>query len=516
MALECIIAPLRNMAEKGRKRKNKKPVVLVLMPFHKDFDDIYELGIKSACAEAGASCQRVDEQIFETTVLEQIYSQMRKADIIISDMSGRNPNVFYETGYAHALGKTVILLTQRKEDIPFDLTPFPHIIYEGRIRSLKTRLTDTIKHYVRRDREPFLAANSSTGLIPRFPQLPSEKSRFFLQSNAALVGKYSIDDCIMLCHSPEYQGWEADEIRLVPRRQEIRSVSGAHNAYVQERKPRFRVSHKWKYSLLAYTLPLLDENLNRITLEVGYTDYATAASAYSFLDENIPALGDGTVFQCVVPRFFDDVGECRVEVASHLIPVIPCVDLTVLDINDKIVLLQRSKHVHFFPETWTATIEEQMNAVYKDQQGDSNILDTAKRSLREELLGSNMKDSDIITLKFLALLFNPVAFSLDIVGVVKLNLPGEDIAKNLPHRATDPSEHAHNYQLIDLSLDEVLSLVFPNDSDVEPSLRLITNWHSIARMRLLLTLLWRFGFEEVGRHPKIQKVLASAQGRIGK
>ena len=55
-------------------------------------------------------------------------------------MTGRNPNVFYETGYAHALNKKVILLTQKISDIPFDLTHYPHIIYDGKIIKLKEEL----------------------------------------------------------------------------------------------------------------------------------------------------------------------------------------------------------------------------------------------------------------------------------------------------------------------------------------------------------------------------------------
>lgn len=88
-----------------------KPFVFVLMPFDKKFDEIYKLGIKSACIEAGAYCERVDEQIYTENMLDRIYNQIAKADIVISEMTGRNPNVFYETGYAHALGKQVILLT---------------------------------------------------------------------------------------------------------------------------------------------------------------------------------------------------------------------------------------------------------------------------------------------------------------------------------------------------------------------------------------------------------------------
>src|SRR5690349_2521588 len=89
-----------------------KHFVFVLMPFDETFADAYQLGIKEACREAGAYCERVDEQIFQDSILERIYNQIARADIIIADMTGRNPNVFYETGYAHALGKQVILVTR--------------------------------------------------------------------------------------------------------------------------------------------------------------------------------------------------------------------------------------------------------------------------------------------------------------------------------------------------------------------------------------------------------------------
>ena|ERR1035437_7115482 len=88
-----------------------KPFVFVLMPFDSSFDDIYKLGIKAACHDAGAYCERVDEQILDESMLERIYNQIYKADIIVADMTGKNPNVFYEAGYAHALGKSTILMT---------------------------------------------------------------------------------------------------------------------------------------------------------------------------------------------------------------------------------------------------------------------------------------------------------------------------------------------------------------------------------------------------------------------
>jgi hypothetical protein len=118
------------------------------MPFSSDFDDIYQLGIKAACEEAGAYSIRVDEEIYQGSVVGRIFSSIDKADLIIADMTGKKANVFYETGYAHALGKRVVLLTQDVNDIPFDLKDRPHIIYEKRIVKLKEELIRHVRWYI--------------------------------------------------------------------------------------------------------------------------------------------------------------------------------------------------------------------------------------------------------------------------------------------------------------------------------------------------------------------------------
>jgi nucleoside 2-deoxyribosyltransferase len=136
-----------------------KPFVFVLMPFDHAFDDIYEYGIRHAADEAGAYADRLDKQLFDESMLERIFNQISKADVIVADMTGRNENVFYEVGYAHALGKIVILLTQEASDIPFDLKHRPHIVYGnggGKIDRLKTllvpRLTWALQEATRRSR----------------------------------------------------------------------------------------------------------------------------------------------------------------------------------------------------------------------------------------------------------------------------------------------------------------------------------------------------------------------------
>lgn len=148
----------------------------VLMPFDDSFGDIYDVGIKAACRDAGAYCERVDEQIFVESILERVYNQIAKADIIIAEMTGRNPNVFYEVGYAHALNKQVILLTQNSEDIPFDLKHYPHIIYGGKIALLKSQLEARVRWCIENPKQPlvkvdwqldFFVDGSSLREVPR-------------------------------------------------------------------------------------------------------------------------------------------------------------------------------------------------------------------------------------------------------------------------------------------------------------------------------------------------------------
>ena len=86
-----------------------KKVIFTVMPFSKEYNDIYELAIKQGCIDSDTFCDRLDEQIFIENMPSRIHTQIYKADYIIADMSERNPNVYYEVGYAHALGKNVVM-----------------------------------------------------------------------------------------------------------------------------------------------------------------------------------------------------------------------------------------------------------------------------------------------------------------------------------------------------------------------------------------------------------------------
>jgi hypothetical protein len=102
----------------------KKPVeddlASVMMPFAMEFDNVLDT-IKAACSNTGMSCHRVDDLWNNSTIVQDIFELIYRSSIVIVDFSGRNPNVFYEAGIAHTLGKSVIPITQSIDDIPFDL-----------------------------------------------------------------------------------------------------------------------------------------------------------------------------------------------------------------------------------------------------------------------------------------------------------------------------------------------------------------------------------------------------------
>ena len=102
----------------------KKPIennlISVMMPFAMEFDNVLET-IKVACSNVGMFCYRVDDLWNNSTIIQDIFELIYCSSIIIVDFSGRNPNVFYEAGIAHTLGKNVIPITQSIDDIPFDL-----------------------------------------------------------------------------------------------------------------------------------------------------------------------------------------------------------------------------------------------------------------------------------------------------------------------------------------------------------------------------------------------------------
>ena len=121
-----------------------------MMPFHPSFDAVYA-ALREVAEQVGLRCRRADDIWENPAVIQDVVSLIDRSRIVVCDCSERNPNVFYEIGIAHALGREVVLITQSESDIPFDLRHLRFLRYlnngEGRgdlKQRLISRLTDLV------------------------------------------------------------------------------------------------------------------------------------------------------------------------------------------------------------------------------------------------------------------------------------------------------------------------------------------------------------------------------------
>ena len=100
-----------------------RPHCFVAMPYSEDVLPVFE-AIRVAVEQCGYQPIRIDQQRFVGSIVKEIWEQIRQADIIVADLTGYNPNVFYELGIAHALGKPAFLAIQGPVPVrpPFDIS----------------------------------------------------------------------------------------------------------------------------------------------------------------------------------------------------------------------------------------------------------------------------------------------------------------------------------------------------------------------------------------------------------
>lgn len=120
-------------------REQKSPNLFVIIPFSSEMDDVYFLGIHETAKALGCSCDKVDQIEFVGPILDKIYDSIRNSRIVLAELSTPNVNVYYELGFAHALGKPTILITKDISASPFDVKGYNHIVYNS-IRDLRTKL----------------------------------------------------------------------------------------------------------------------------------------------------------------------------------------------------------------------------------------------------------------------------------------------------------------------------------------------------------------------------------------
>ena len=135
----------------------KRHQVFIAMPFSAPWSSTIDDWIRLVIRDLGWIPLRADE-LFETRdVLSGIWKGICESEIVIADLTGRNPNVLYEVGIAHCLGKPVVFMCQKSEDIPFDLSTRRVVLYN--VTELKSATQSLRKALAGCSRERIVPSN---------------------------------------------------------------------------------------------------------------------------------------------------------------------------------------------------------------------------------------------------------------------------------------------------------------------------------------------------------------------
>jgi hypothetical protein len=124
-----------------------KPSAFVVMPFSSPYNELYTDVIKRICKEVDLDVIRADEEVGPGIILADVVRKIVQSKVVIGEISSRNPNVYYEVGYAHALNKPTILIAQKSTELPFDVSPFRILLYEDTIHG-KENLEDGLRKHL--------------------------------------------------------------------------------------------------------------------------------------------------------------------------------------------------------------------------------------------------------------------------------------------------------------------------------------------------------------------------------
>jgi transcriptional regulator with AAA-type ATPase domain len=156
-------AMIANPIWQGRSFTVESDYCFVLMPFSEtnDLQSVYQNHVKRVVEEkCGLRCERADDIHDISGIMQSVWESVNRARVIIAEMTDRNPNVFYELGIAHTLGKHVVMITQSMDFVPFDLKHLRCIVYDykpGQIERFEAHLAKTILTVLSSTQVPSLA-----------------------------------------------------------------------------------------------------------------------------------------------------------------------------------------------------------------------------------------------------------------------------------------------------------------------------------------------------------------------
>lgn len=110
--------------------------VFLAMPFDKKYDAIYEV-LKNCVEKFHYRCIRLDHQNFNQSIIKKIFEEIMECKFLIFLATDKSPNAFYECGYAVALSKEVITVTDHYQNLPFNVRDRNSIAYGKDLKKLE-------------------------------------------------------------------------------------------------------------------------------------------------------------------------------------------------------------------------------------------------------------------------------------------------------------------------------------------------------------------------------------------
>lgn len=117
----------------------------VASPFGSPFDKYYQRIVRPAIVANNLDAVSASEMLAAGAIMDQVWESIARCRLLVAELTGRNPNVFYELGLAHAIEKPAILLVQDPADVPFDVSGLRAIAYDTVDPDWATRLRTDIE-----------------------------------------------------------------------------------------------------------------------------------------------------------------------------------------------------------------------------------------------------------------------------------------------------------------------------------------------------------------------------------
>jgi hypothetical protein len=322
--------------------------------------------------------------------------------------------------------------------------------------------------------------------------LASDNARWLMQ--VAGIERFAVDDCILIANSENFRGWEPHEIRTtvlgnpLPIPDDLVEIQREKIAEIE--KHYFNTPHYRLVSCTPTSLEHLKDNF--VLAPLSFFDYF---SLNPYFDEPLLTALDGSKISIRQKYGNTALTYSSMDKGTSLIPAPISIQCVVITEDQRILLVQRSLSVAFYPNHWSASFEVTMSAPgfanHREQKGDADFFASALRGLDDEFAIAEEAVKDI---KALSLNVEYPTLSVDVFMLIRLALTVDEIKQGWMLSAKHRDE-ASRINSISTDLSEVVDRLFSR-----------TLWHPTSRMRLIQFLFHQYGVKAVASALKAKQV----------